>query len=105
MGTEPIKEFFTEATQFIHSWMSREQPVLVHCRAGVSRSASVVIAYLMEFQGYTLHDAFFLVRSHRSVITPNPGFMDQLIQYEAEKKDCEESTIDENKYHSWYTAE
>ena len=33
-----------EATEFIHSWISREQPVLVHCRAGVSRSASIAIA-------------------------------------------------------------
>jgi len=105
MGHEPIELFFPEATEFIHSWVSREQPVLVHCRAGVSRSASVVIAYLLEYQGYTLHDAFFLVRSHRSIITPNVGFMDKLIQYEADKKEVDEPTIDEGKYHSWYTAE
>merc|ERR1712217_746207 len=76
ISREPIELFFPEATEFVHSWLSREQPVLVHCRAGVSRSASVVIAYLIEYLGYSLHAAFFLVRSHRAVVTPNIGFME-----------------------------
>merc|ERR1712176_1621640 len=84
ISREPIELFFPEATEFIHSWISREQPVLVHCRAGVSRSASVIIAYLMTYQGYSLHEAFFLVKSHRSVITPNVGFMEKLCNFEEE---------------------
>jgi len=105
MGREPIEAFFEEATEFIHSWTSREQPVLVHCRAGVSRSASVVIAYLMTYQGYSLYDAFFLVRSHRSVATPNIGFMEKLCDYEEKQEQLALSpTIDMNKYESWYTS-
>lgn len=103
MGREPIEYFFPEATAFIHSWVSREQPVLVHCRAGVSRSASVVIAYLITFQGYSLHEAFFLVRSHRSIITPNIGFMEKLGEYEEAKRGTQ-PTIEINKYESWYTS-
>eukprot|EP00418_Pyrodinium_bahamense_P071399 CAMPEP_0179077362 /NCGR_PEP_ID=MMETSP0796-20121207/34576_1 /TAXON_ID=73915 /ORGANISM="Pyrodinium bahamense, Strain pbaha01" /LENGTH=370 /DNA_ID=CAMNT_0020774641 /DNA_START=10 /DNA_END=1122 /DNA_ORIENTATION=- len=103
MAKEPIELFFPEATEFIHSWISREQPVLVHCRAGVSRSASVVIAYLIAYQGYSLYEAFFLVRSHRSVVTPNLGFMEKLADFEeAERKT--EPTIEINKYESWYTS-
>eukprot|EP00413_Alexandrium_margalefii_P015955 CAMPEP_0204524020 /NCGR_PEP_ID=MMETSP0661-20131031/7152_1 /ASSEMBLY_ACC=CAM_ASM_000606 /TAXON_ID=109239 /ORGANISM="Alexandrium margalefi, Strain AMGDE01CS-322" /LENGTH=216 /DNA_ID=CAMNT_0051529749 /DNA_START=36 /DNA_END=686 /DNA_ORIENTATION=- len=103
MGGEPIDLYFPEATEFIHSWVSREQPVLVHCRAGVSRSASVVIAYLIAYQGYTLHDAFFLVRSHRSIITPNLGFMEKLGDFE-EAQRGHQPTIEINKYESWYTS-
>eukprot|EP00930_Biecheleria_cincta_P090308 TRINITY_DN79673_c0_g1_i1.p1 TRINITY_DN79673_c0_g1~~TRINITY_DN79673_c0_g1_i1.p1 ORF type:complete len:359 (+),score=84.00 TRINITY_DN79673_c0_g1_i1:51-1127(+) len=105
ISREPIELFFPEATEFIHSWVSREQAVLVHCRAGVSRSASVVIAYLMTHHNFSLHDAFFLVRSHRSVVTPNLGFMEKLGEYE-EKLRGTDPTIDINKYLSWYqTAE
>lgn len=103
ISREPIELFFPEATEFINSWLSREQPVLVHCRAGVSRSASVVIAYLIEYQGYSLHDAFFLVRSHRSIVTPNIGFMEKLGEYEEAKRGTE-PTIDINKYVAWYTT-
>merc|ERR1711933_259194 len=104
MGREPIELFFPEATEFIHSWVSREQPVLVHCRAGVSRSASVVMAYLMTYQGYSLHDAFFLVRSRRSCVSPNVGFMEKLCDYEEAQQDTD-TTVDVNKYISWYTTE
>mmetsp|Transcript_63621 Transcript_63621/g.125884 ORF Transcript_63621/g.125884 Transcript_63621/m.125884 type:complete len:334 (+) Transcript_63621:95-1096(+) len=103
MGREPIELYFPVATEFIHSWISREQPVIVHCRAGVSRSASVVIAYLMIYQGYSLHEAFFVVRSHRSVATPNIGFMEKLCEFEEEHRFCSPS-IDINKYESWYTS-
>lgn len=102
ISREPIELFFPEATAFIHSWVSREQPVLVHCRAGVSRSASTVIAYLIEYQGYSLHDAFFLVRSHRAVITPNVGFMEKLGEFEERVRNAPEPTIEINKYISWY---
>lgn len=103
IGREPIELYFPEATEFIDSWVSRDQPVLVHCRAGVSRSASVVIAYLMTYHGYTLYDAFFLVRSHRSIITPNIGFMEKLGDYEEKLKGTEPS-IEINKYIGWYST-
>jgi len=104
ISREPIELFFPEATKFIHSWVSRDQPVLVHCRAGVSRSASVVMAYLMTYQGYSLHDAFFLVRSRRSCVSPNVGFMEKLCDYEEAQQDTD-TTVDMNKYISWYTTE
>lgn len=104
ISREPIELFFPEAAAFIHSRVSRERPVLVHCRAGVSRSASVVMAYLMTYQGYSLHDAFFLVRSRRSCVSPNVGFMEKLCDYEEAQQDAD-TTVDLNKYISWYTSE
>ncbi|CAG2103495.1 unnamed protein product [Medioppia subpectinata] len=56
--------------------------VLVHCRAGVSRSAAVVIAYLMRKRQLPFHDALELVRNCRPIIRPNEGFMDQLRLFE-----------------------
>lgn len=46
----------------------------MHCAAGVSRSASIVIAYLMRNNGMNYSDAFALVKNKRFVICPNHGF-------------------------------
>lgn len=104
MGREPIGLFFPEATEFIHTQLLQERPVLVHCKAGVSRSASVVIAYLIEYCGYSLHDAFKLTLQHRPTITPNPGFMEQLRCYEKEKCGVNVASIDIQKYVEWFQA-
>jgi len=64
----------------------------------------VVMAYLMTYQGYSLHDAFFLVRSRRGVVSPNIGFMEKLCDYEEALHETD-TTVDINKYISWYTAE
>ncbi len=51
--------------------------VLVHCAMGLSRSASLVLAYLMIHEGMTLGEAIKAVAQHRN-ICPNSGFMEQL---------------------------
>lgn len=68
-------------TSFIHSLISKGNNVLVHCRAGVSRSASVVIAYLIRYYGMTPRDAYSYVKNRRPIINPNPGFIRQLNHY------------------------
>ena len=50
------------------------EAVLVHCVAGVSRSASVVIAWLVTHEQRTLRDAVSVVRAARPVAMPNVGF-------------------------------
>ena len=66
------------AFAFIDSAMDAGQKVLVHCAAGVSRSASIVIAYLMLKHNITFQQAFTHVQKRRPIINPNPGFMRQL---------------------------
>lgn len=56
--------------------------VMVHCVWGMSRSASVVIAYLMTVKGMSLVNALALVRLRRRVVRPNAGFLQQLLMYE-----------------------
>lgn len=50
---------------------------------GVSRSASVVLAYLMKEYNYTLEDAFNFTKQKRTCINPNAGFRVQLATYES----------------------
>lgn len=55
---------------------------LVHCKMGVSRSASTVIAYAMKEFGWPLEKAYNYVKQRRSIARPNAGFMRQLSEYE-----------------------
>eukprot|EP00475_Leptophrys_vorax_P017342 TRINITY_DN24005_c0_g1_i2.p1 TRINITY_DN24005_c0_g1~~TRINITY_DN24005_c0_g1_i2.p1 ORF type:complete len:268 (+),score=7.45 TRINITY_DN24005_c0_g1_i2:344-1147(+) len=57
--------------------------VLVHCVAGMSRSATIVIAYLMKKKGLSLRESFAHVKKCRPIAQPNYGFMRQLEQFEA----------------------
>ncbi|RZC58761.1 hypothetical protein C5167_006066 [Papaver somniferum] len=54
--------------------------VLVHCCQGISRSTSLVIAYLMWRDGQSFENAFQLVKAARGVVNPNMGFACQLLQ-------------------------
>jgi len=56
--------------------------VLVHCYAGVSRSTTIVLAYLMARRGMRLAEALALVKAARPAVCPNQGFMEQLRHYE-----------------------
>ena len=67
--------------------------VLIHCHAGISRSATVCLAYLMKVQSMRLEEAFEFVRSLRKVISPNFSFMLQLLKYEAELKQQRENPL------------
>uniref|UniRef100_A0A646QF89 protein-serine/threonine phosphatase n=1 Tax=Hemiscolopendra marginata TaxID=943146 RepID=A0A646QF89_9MYRI len=55
---------------------------LVHCIAGVSRSATLCIAYLMKYEGMSLRKAYLHVKARRPIAHPNHGFFKQLIDYE-----------------------
>ncbi|XP_026877662.2 dual specificity protein phosphatase 19a [Electrophorus electricus] len=71
-----------ECAQFIAKAKAEKGIVLVHSNAGVSRSVSVVIGYLMSREGQTFEDAFSLVKSARPASCPNPGFLEQLKSYQ-----------------------
>lgn len=55
----------------------------MHCFAGISRSATIIIAYLMRYHNMDLREAHAFVRKQRSFICPNHGFMGQLRRYES----------------------
>lgn len=62
--------------------LSHVGKVLVHCARGISRSAALVLAYLMLREGLTLVEAVEAVRSHRNIL-PNAGFLKQLSQLDS----------------------
>merc|ERR1711879_399851 len=59
-----------------------EGATIVHCQAGISRSATVCLAYLIKKRGYTLDEAFEYLKNCRSCIGPNFGFLGQLKIFE-----------------------
>ncbi|KAK2710831.1 hypothetical protein QYM36_012125 [Artemia franciscana] len=87
-----VRVYDEEATELLKYWektfayirKARESgsKVLVHCRMGVSRSASVVIAYAMKAKGWNLQRALEFVKNKRACVRPNPAFMHQLEVYE-----------------------
>lgn len=56
--------------------------ILVHCMAGVSRSAAVIVAYLMKTERLSVKDALSSLRKASSKVCPNKGFMEQLQMFE-----------------------
>ncbi|XP_077202115.1 dual specificity protein phosphatase 13B-like [Paroedura picta] len=73
-----ISIFFQDAADFIHKALKTgEGKVFVHCAMGLSRSAALVVAYLMIHENLTVGEALKTVESHRG-ICPNTGFLNQL---------------------------
>ncbi|CAL8092773.1 unnamed protein product [Orchesella dallaii] len=74
-----ISQWFEESSQFIHDALKAKGKVLVHCQVGVSRSATLVIAYLMIKHGIVAVDAVQLVGARRAIF-PNDGFLKQICE-------------------------
>ncbi|XP_068819150.1 dual specificity protein phosphatase 21 isoform X1 [Capricornis sumatraensis] len=77
-----LYEFFDFVADHIHSVEMKQGQTLLHCAAGVSRSATFCLAYLMKYHSMSLLDAHMWTKSCRPIIRPNNGFWEQLIHYE-----------------------
>uniref|UniRef100_A0AC35TRJ2 Protein-tyrosine-phosphatase n=1 Tax=Rhabditophanes sp. KR3021 TaxID=114890 RepID=A0AC35TRJ2_9BILA len=66
----------------IHLIIADGGKVLVHCLAGVSRSATICLAYLTKFHCKSLRAAYHLMCTQRPMVRPNLGFWRQLITFE-----------------------
>ncbi|XP_067144325.1 dual specificity protein phosphatase Mpk3-like [Centruroides vittatus] len=80
--SQKISQFFTDAIAFIDEGRDRNQGVLVHCLAGISRSVTITLAYLMHTLNLSLNDAYDLVKKRKNNISPNFNFMEQLVDFE-----------------------
>jgi protein-tyrosine phosphatase len=65
----------------IHTSIMNKENVFIHCMLGISRSSTVVIGYLMKYNKMNYEDAYKHVKSLRSFINPNHGFITQLKKY------------------------
>uniref|UniRef100_A0A8C1QSW5 protein-serine/threonine phosphatase n=1 Tax=Cyprinus carpio TaxID=7962 RepID=A0A8C1QSW5_CYPCA len=77
-----LLEYWNDTYKFISKAKKAGVKCLVHCKMGVSRSASTVIAYAMKEYSWDLERAFDHVKERRSVTKPNPSFMKQLEEYQ-----------------------
>jgi len=77
-----LNDHFDKAADFIAEGVSEGHAVLVHCQQGVSRSTSIVLAYLIKKQNLTLKEAYTKVRAARPEAKPKQNFLSQLIAFE-----------------------
>lgn len=80
--TSHLCDFFDPIADHIHSVELKQGRTLLHCAAGVSRSAALCLAYLMKYHAMSLLDAHMWTKSCRPIIPANNGFWEQLIHYE-----------------------
>lgn len=77
-----MKNIFNECFIYIENIRLMNRRVFVHCNAGISRSPTIIIAYIMRYFKIGFEDAFKIVKEKRTTINPNAGFISQLKDYE-----------------------
>ena len=80
---QDLLSFLDDCVNHIEDVCQNDGHILVHCVAGVSRSASVCIAYLVKYKRMSLKKAYYHVFNKRPCIFPNFGFWRQLVEYES----------------------
>jgi len=85
--TERIEPHLDGAVEFLEEARLQSERVLIHCVAGVSRSATVAIAYVMYYLKLSLNEAYRFVKEKRPTISPNFNFLGQLIEFERRLRD------------------
>lgn len=81
-----LASYLHMAVDYIKMIMGTDGRVLVHCVAGVSRSAAVCLAYLVKHESMTLRQAYEHMAAQRPRVRPNLGFWRQLIEFEKEMR-------------------
>jgi protein tyrosine phosphatase len=88
-----LKRWFEKTNSIIEWYVARDMPIVVHCTAGISRSVTVVLAYLIYLTHCRgtkrpgkpiIHRLYKWLRTKRDQALPNPGFYNQLIKFELE---------------------
>ncbi len=89
--TENISKYFDETNKFIDKALDEGYYILIHCAGGVSRSATILIAYLLydakrNNTNTTVDDIISKIKEDRKCIQPNIGFYMQLRDYNNQLK-------------------
>lgn len=87
-GLTPMFNLMKLLNSHVLCWFAEEVEndggrVLIHCQAGVSRSSTIAIAYVMVKLSMTMLEAFHFVKSKRPIVAPNFNFMGQLLDFES----------------------
>ncbi|KAL3858333.1 hypothetical protein ACJMK2_012927 [Sinanodonta woodiana] len=89
---------FQVACSFLDTHMAAGEAVLVFSNLGVSRSATIVIAYIIYHKKWTLKKAYQHVLKCCSSVRPNRGFIEQLSEWEAEVLGHKNTDISDPKF-------
>jgi protein-tyrosine phosphatase len=93
-----ISPYLKKTYKFIKRAYDRKEAVLVHCYAGISRSSTVVLDFLMKEFEMSLRDALKHVSDRRTIIQPNMGFFLTLTNIEKELRGVQEPSITYNEF-------
>lgn len=85
--TYKLSQHFTVAADYIDNVLKNKGKVFVHCQMGVSRSATLVVAFLMLKQRMNVIDAVSTIKAKRDIF-PNDGFLKQLCILNKEIHEC-----------------
>lgn len=92
---EKILPWLDRSVEFIEKAKACNARVLVHCLAGISRSATIAIAYIMKRRDMSLDEAYRFVKEKRPTISPNFNFLGQLLDFEKKLKSPSAAPPDE----------
>jgi protein-tyrosine phosphatase len=84
--TQEIRSVLYDVFDFIDRTREQLGRVYVHCHQGVSRSACICIAYLMNSNGWPFQQAHEYVKKIRFTASPNAGFIGQLLEWHKAKR-------------------
>lgn len=76
-----IEQYFDKAFEFLDNMEKQNKTCIVHCHAGINRSATIVLAYFVKKSGINLFDAYEYLSLMRPGIIYNIGFRKQLISW------------------------
>ncbi|XP_028328115.1 dual specificity protein phosphatase 22-B isoform X2 [Gouania willdenowi] len=96
LPTQNLTQHFKESIMFMHESRLKGEGCLVHCLAGVSRSVTLVVAYIMTVAGLSWQEALAAVKVARPCAGPNLGFQQQLQEFE---------TTQAEELREWFRAE
>ncbi|KAH8112104.1 hypothetical protein DFH11DRAFT_1690084 [Phellopilus nigrolimitatus] len=82
---ENVARSVREACEALDDARLHSAPTYVHCKAGKSRSVTAVIAYLIHANHWTLSRAYAFVTERRKGISPNIGFVSELMTFEEQE--------------------
>jgi len=83
-GGGPIEKYFPQTYDFIQGALDAGGKVLVHCHMGISRSATIVIAYLMKALNMPYVEVLAMVKAKRPIVDPCLAFTWKLMEYQKE---------------------
>ncbi|GMT31381.1 hypothetical protein PFISCL1PPCAC_22678, partial [Pristionchus fissidentatus] len=86
-----VSQYFETVANFIEGAKSKGGKCVVFCAAGISRAPTFTMMYLVQKENMTLREAYHLVNQMRPIVSPNTGFWQQMIDFEAAKTGAESS--------------